>query len=201
MEKKHPMYMIIPVFIFIATVLLSISYHEFSYFLVPVLIIGFLNVFMDQRSQKELENYQKLGERLFLQNFGMEADKTELIQRPVSTYDRLQHGIFGKGVQMKFRSQGKVYKGIVDSETETLHMKEPLFLPVYTDGSISIWKETPQKYGSGMPKKVEYYDCDELLQRIEYLDENGQLKKGSWRRYEGREEYWNPKKEEWEPIP
>ena len=45
--------------------------------------------------------------------------------------------------------------------------------------------------------------CDdtEILQKVDYLSEDGSLLKGSWRRYKGAEEYWNPKKEVWEPVP
>ena len=202
MERKHTLYtIVIPIILFVVTAFVSVLSHRSSYIFFGVLAAGIVSYLLEQKSRKELESSRTLGETLFSAQCGIKADKTELIYRSVSEYDRLQYGVSGKGVQVKFWSQGKVYKGIIDTENQTLHMKEPVLFPVYAGDPIPLWKETVNIYGNGMPKKVEFYDSTEFLHRVDYLDEKGVLTKGSWRRLKDIEAYWNPKKEVWEPVP
>jgi hypothetical protein len=81
-----------------------------------------------------------MGETLFLKKFGVKADKAEpLPLLPVSTYYRLQEGLSKKSFHIKFRSQGKGYKGILDKEPQELYIQEPVLLPVYGDDLVPVW--------------------------------------------------------------
>ena len=163
--------------------------------------VGAVNVYSTHHKQKKLEKVKKLAEKLFLLNIGKRADRVELILRPTPTYDRLNQGFSDKTTQVKFWLEDEISKGIVDIKYEVLYMKEPVILPVYAGELIPVWKEVTKMHKNGMPKKVEFYDSTELPHRMDYLDEKGDLKKGSWRRAEGIVEYWNPKAQVWEPIP
>lgn len=149
--------------------------------------------------RRTFKENRKLGETLFLREFGVKPDKVEpLLLPPVSKY-RLKEGISKKSFYIKFLSQGKVLKGVIDKENQVLYMEEPVLLPVYADDTVSAWKYVVKIHSNGKPKKVVYYDENEQLCGEEYLDENGVLKRASWRRLKGIEVYWNPKKQVWEP--
>lgn len=163
-------------------------------------IFGAVNLYLVLAQQKEIEKRTKLAEDLFIRTFGKKADKVEPILREICTLGPLAQILSDKTMRAKFRSGKKVYKGTVDVKNEVLHIEEPELVPVYADESIPLWKEVSKLHKNGTPKKVEYYDGNEFPLGEEYFDENGGLKKGSWRRYKGREEYWNPEKQEWEPI-
>ena len=141
-----------------------------------------------------------MGKTLFLREFGVNPDKVEpLPLLPVSKYCRLKEGISKKSFHIKFLSQGKIHKGVIDTEDQVLHMKEPVLLPVYDDNVVSAWKYVVKMHRNGKPKKTVYYDENEKLCGEEYSDETGVLKRGSWRRSKGIEVYWNPRKQVWEP--
>lgn len=202
MVRKHTLYtIVIPIIIFVVSAFVSVFSHGFSYIFFGVLAVGIVSILLERKSRKELESFRTLGETLFSAQYGIKADKTELIYRSVSEYDRLQYGVSGRGVQVKFWSQRKVYKGVIDTENQTLYMREPVLFPVYAGDPIPLWKETSNMHGNGMPKKVEFYDSTEFLHRVDYLDEKGVLTKGSWRRLKDAVAYWNPKKQIWEPVP
>lgn len=197
---KRLLYLTIVVGIFSLLAAVTSSRRPYWYLLLVVSAV-FLNIASSYIQSKRIETYTKMGEKLFLLNCGAEADKTEIILRPVSKYDKKIYRIPGKAVQMKFWSQKTVYKGILDTERGLLHMKEPVSLPVYQGESVLVWKETPAVHRNSMPKKVEFYDSTELLHRVDRCDEKGNLVKDSWRRHNGIVEYWNPKEQTWEPIP
>ncbi len=167
---------------------------------VGAVMFGAVNLYLILAEEKKIEKHTKLAEDLFMRTFGKKADKAEPILRKTCTLDTLAQILSDETMRAKFRSGKKVYKGTVDVKNEVLYMEEPELAPVYADESIPLWKEVSKLHKNGMPKKVEYYDGNEFPHGEEYLDENGALKKGSWRRHKGREEYWNPKKQEWEPI-
>lgn len=176
-------------------------YLGLTYSSIFAILVGLLNVIWVLYSANLLEKYYQLGERLFIQSFGVNPDKSEMIQRPLGEYDRLEVGTSGKAIQMKFWLEGEVHKGIIDVQNSVLYMKSPVPLPVYAGISIPVWKETTEMHGNGMSKKVEFYDSQELPHRVDFLDEKGNLTKGSWRRHEGVEKYWNSRKQIWESIP
>ena len=73
-------------------------------------------------------------------------------------------------------------------------------MPVCVGEDVPVWKEVTKMLKSGMPHKIESYDDYDLLHRVDYLDEKGVLCRGSWKRREGIEEYWNPETQVWEPV-
>lgn len=147
----------------------------------------------------KLEKGRKIGEDLFLSQFGVRPDEVKVLSAFTYKYDRLTHGISTHSVRIKFQSQGKVYKAIVDIENKKLYIKEPVFLPVHTADVIPVWKDVTRIHRNGMAKTVVFYDADERPRGENHLDEEGNLRKGSWRRYKGTEVYWFPKKQVWEP--
>jgi len=164
------------------------------------LVTGAVNVYMNYAEVKEIDKHTKLAEDLFIRNFGKKADKVEPILRKTCRYGPLAQILSDKTLRVKFWSENTVSKGTVDVKSEVLYLEEPELMPVYADESIPLWKEVSKIYSGGMPKKVEFYDENELVHGQEYLDKNGALKEGSWRRYKGTEEYWDPKKQKWKPI-
>ncbi|MGD2247641.1 MAG: hypothetical protein PVF58_04485 [Candidatus Methanofastidiosia archaeon] len=169
-----------------------------------IFLVGFvtsINIFSNYIQQKRMKSYLKIGKEQFLLSFGVEPDKVKIITRPLSTYDKKTMGISGKAAQIKFWSNEKIYKAIIDFEYRFLHMKGPVFYPVYNGEDILLWKETPVAHKNGTPKKVEFYDGTELLHRVDYRDSKGNLVKDSWRRHHGTVEFWDPKKQIWVPIP
>lgn len=70
---------------------------------------------------------------------------------------------------------GKALKGIVDIDNEILYMKPLVWMPVYTEDLMAVWRNTPEMHRNGMPKKVEFRDSSEIPQRIDYLDQNERL--------------------------
>lgn len=165
------------------------------------LVIGVVNVYFNYARSREVKKHTRLAEELFLHHFGKKADKTEIILRHTYRVGPLKRLLSDKTEWAKFWSQNKVYKGTVDVENQVLYIEEPEFVPVYADESVPLWKEVTRVYSNGMPKKVEFYDDTEFPHREEYLDKSGALKSGSWRRLKGSMEYWNPKKQIWEPVP
>lgn len=182
-------------------VIIPYVYLGITYLNIFIILVGLLNCAWVFYSVILVEKYYQLGERLFIQRFGVKPDKSEMIQRRLSKVDRSEAGASSKAAWMKFWREGEVYKGIVDLQNEVLYMKSPILLPVYAGVSMPVWKETTEVYRDGTPKKVEFYDSKELPHREDYLDKRGNLTKDSWRRREGVEEYWNPKKQIWESIP
>jgi hypothetical protein len=162
------------------------------------LIAGAVNFYINWKAKKNIEEGKKKAENLFYVTTGKKADRSETIIRPTPRYDCLNQGITGETFQVKFWAEHKAYKGIMDMTNSALYMREPELLPVYKGESTTVWKEVATMHKNGMPKKVVFYDNKELPHRTDYLDEKGTLKKGSWRRREGIEEYWNPKTHVWE---
>lgn len=165
------------------------------------MLVGAVNIYLNRTRTKEIEKHTLLAEDLFFRNFGKRADKTEIILRHTFPSDSLKEVVSDKTEWVKFWSDNQVLKGRVDVINQVLYIEEPELTPVYTEGSVPLWKEVTSLYSNGMPRKVEFYDDTEFPHREEYFDKNGALKKGSWRRCKGSMEYWDPKKEAWEPVP
>lgn len=208
MRKTTPWIALIVCFLATVSFLLTLASWQSSsspYFkwavitYVGCMITGAVNLYLSIIRQKEIRKHTQLAERLFLHNFGKEADKTEIILRRTYTVGPLKQLLSDKIEWVKFWSENKVYKGTLDVKNQALYMDEPVLTPVYADKSEPLWKEISKTYGNGTPKKVEFYDGTEFPHGEEYLDDEGALKSGSWRRYKGNMEYWNPKKHVWEP--
>ena len=127
------------------------------------------------REWLKLEKGLKISEDLFLSQFGVKPDEVKALSAFTYKYDRLTHGISAHSVRMKFRSQGEVYKAIVDIENKKLYIKEPVSLPVHTGDVITVWKDVTKIHSNGMPKTVVFYDADERPHGENHLDEEGNL--------------------------
>jgi hypothetical protein len=132
---------------------------------------------------------RKLGEDLFLSKFGVELDEVKVLSTFIHKHNHLKKGISKNSVWIKFWSQKKVYKGIVDIENEMLYIKEPIPLTMHTGELIPVWKDVTAVHRNGLPKKEVFHDADERPRGVVYLDKEGCLKRGSWRRYKGIEVY------------
>jgi hypothetical protein len=199
MRRNSTILIILNVLLLLALIIPYV-YLGITYLNMFIILGGLLNCTWVFYSVKLVEKYYQLGERLFIQQFGVKPDKSEMIQRRLSKVDRLEAGASSKAAWMKFWLEKEVYKGIVDLQKEILYMKSPILLPVYAGVSMPVWKETAGVHRNGMPKKVGFYDSKELPHREDYLDKRGNLTKDSWRRLEGVEEYWNPKKQVYERL-
>ena len=189
---------LITLVIILAAIRLLLYGFSYSFALLAIAYSVLLVIICYER--RTFKENRKLGETLFLREFGVEADKVEpLPLLPVSKYYHIKEGISKKSFYIKFWSQKKVLKGVIDRENQTLHMREPVLLPVYDDNVVSAWEYVVKMHRNGKPKKTLYYDENEQLCGEEYSDENGVLKRGSWRRLKGIEVYWNPRKQVWEP--
>ncbi|MBU7031780.1 MAG: hypothetical protein HXS53_04555 [Theionarchaea archaeon] len=148
------------------------------------------------------ENINKiceLGRSLFFSRFGVQPDNVEyLFKRPLK-FCRMTFGLLGPTCELRFFLKGKELRGVLNREEETLHMNDPIHMPVYTSESIPVWKEITKMYDSGIPKKIEYYDDMRALIGVDFLDANGTLMKKSWRREEGVLKRWDMETEEWVP--
>jgi hypothetical protein len=164
-----------------------------------IMIGVFFFAVLEGLAWKKIKKGWELGETLFLNEVGAIPDKIEVLSAFTYKYDQITKGISSHSVRIKFWSQERVYKGIIDIKKEKLYIKEPMMLPVYTGDPVLVWKEVISVYKNILPKKVEYYDADENLCGIDHFDKEGNLKKGSLRRYKGREVYWFPQKGAWEP--
>lgn len=142
----------------------------------------------------------RLAEESFYTAFGINPDKVEFIFRPPTRHELEEIGI-SEAVQIKTWSEGKASKFFLDIEKRLLQARTPILFPVYSEDVIPLWKEVIRTHKQGNPKHLEYYDDNEILQKVDYLSENGSLLKGSWRRHRSAEEYWNTKKKVWEPVP
>lgn len=119
----------------------------------------------------------------------------------IPIYDRLNRGFSDKTASARFWVGDRILRGILDIEHKVLYLKEPVMMSVYRGESIPVWEEVTEVHKNGMPKKVEFYDEINIPHRMDYLDEKGNIRKGSWRRVEGVVEYWNSKAQVWEPVP
>jgi len=174
------------------------SYTMLLYANIFIAVGIFFSGSMTVMEWKKSERGRKLGEDLFLSKFGVKPDKVKVLSTFTYKYDHLK-GISKNSVRIKFWSQEKVYKGVVDIENKRLYIKEPVLLLMFTGDVIPVWKDVTAVHRNGMPKRVVFNDADERPRGMDYLDEEGTLKKGSWRRYKGREVYWFPEKQVWEP--
>ncbi|MGD2249602.1 MAG: hypothetical protein PVF58_14440 [Candidatus Methanofastidiosia archaeon] len=207
MDKKYTIRTVIYIMLFVVSGIFNFlysyinlrSYTRFLYVSAFLTIGLFFCAVLEVWEWRKHEKGQKLGETLFLNKVGAIPDKIKVLSLFTYKYDQVTQGISSHSVRIKFWSQNKVYKGIVDIKKEKLYINEPMMLPVYTGDPVLVWKEVISVYKHTVPKKVEYYDADENLCGIDYLDKEGNLKKGSLRRYKGREVYWFPQKGAWEP--
>ena len=197
-------YLILAVIMFTAVSALLISYDtsdtEALIVSLAAILGGMVSVYDVFSKRKDTTTCQHMAEELFLLSYGKLPSKAELMMRPTSAYDQLIRGLSSKTAQVKFWVKDEICKGIVDVEKRVLYMKEPIMMPVYPNESIRVWREVTEMHENGMPKKVEFYDKFEIPHRMDYLDDKGILKKGSWRRVEGTVKYWNPKAQMWEPV-
>jgi hypothetical protein len=190
----------INILLFLAVVVLQMS-RDLTYWSIFMVLSLAGNVAFHLHSKNLVEKCRRVGEPLFTQQFGAKPDRVECIQTPPGKYDCLEFGITGRALQIGFWLNGKALKGIIDIDNEVLYMKPLVWMPVYTEDLTAAWRNTPEMHRNGMPKKVEFRDGNEIPQRVDYLDQKGSLAKGTWRRYKGCEQYWNPEKETWEPVP
>ena len=207
MDKKYTIKMIAFAGFFVGSGIFSFLYTYIN--LPPYTQLSYVDVFftsslffcavLEVLEWRKRKKSWELGEHLFLNKCGAVPDKIKVLSLFTFKYDQVTQGISSHSVQIKFSSQKKVYKGIVDVKKEKLYIKEPMLLPVYTGDSVRVWKDFTAVHHNKMPKRVEYRDADEQLCGIDYLDEKGNLKKGSLRRYNSREVYWFPEKQVWEP--
>jgi len=135
-----------------------------------------------------------------LVNTGMEVDNIEFISRTPTAYDLRNHGIFGDAVQVKIWSQRKAYKGLFDTDTNILHLREQVLFPLYSDNLTALWKEVTKMYDDGTPMQVEFRDSFEVLHGVDYLDQDGFRTKRSWRRHLNVVERWNLERKTWGPL-
>ena len=205
MDLKYTIFMVALVGSSVVLAILNLLYaylHSFAKLLYPnvfVMVGIFFFAVMTVLEWAKREKGLKLGEKLFLSKFGVKPDKTKILLAFTYKYDHLHYNISTKSLQIKFWSQGQVYKGIVDIENERLLIKEPVLLTVHTGDVIPVWKDVTKVHRNGKPKAVVFRDDAEQLRGIDYLDEEGILKRGSLRRYKSIEVYWFPEKEVWEP--
>jgi hypothetical protein len=210
MDKKYNIKMITFVVVFVISGISNFLYiyknrglegldawlfYANAFVMVGAFFFAVLGVLEWRKCKKSWE----LGETLFLNKCGAIPDKIKILSVFTYKYDQITQGISSHSVRIKFWSQGKVYKGIIDIKKENLYIKEPMLLPMHTGDSVSVWKDITAVHQNTMPKRVEYRDADENLSGLDYLDEEGNLKKGSLRRYNSKEVYWFPEKEVWEP--
>lgn len=201
LTMRRSLTMIIVLETAVVVVLIAINaYLRIMYLSVFMILLGLLYWAGVFYTVMLADKYYQVGEKLFTQRFGVKPDKTEMTSRRLSRYDQLEEGTSGKAVWMKFWLKGEFYKGIVDIQNEALYMKTPTALPAYPGVLIPVWKETVETYRSRTPKRVEYRDRKDLPHRVDYLDRKGNLTGDSWRRREGAEEYWNPKKRIYERL-
>ncbi|MBU6996175.1 MAG: hypothetical protein HXS41_00805 [Theionarchaea archaeon] len=200
MRREQKILAAASILLYIAVPVLLVS-RDFTYWTLLMVLSLAANIAFHLHSKSLFEKCHRIGESLFTQQFGTKPDRVEYIQTPPGKYDCLEVGITGRGLQIGFWLNGKALKGIVDIDEKILYMKPLIWMPVYTHDLMAVWRNTPEMHGNGMPKKVEFRDSNEVLQRIDYLDQKGILKRGTWRRYKGIEQYWNPGNETWEPVP
>ena len=200
MERLHITYISLIIFVVTSLILAFMPiYGKKFYILSLVLILGLLNTYLSIKSDRETKKYLEIAEKAVQSKFGSQVT-VECLVRPAN-HDKIIYGITGTPIPVKFRYGSDVYKGIVDAANESLYIKEPVLLPVYSEELIPVWKDVTNVHKNGLPKKVEFYDSGELLHRVDYLDERGNLVKESWRRNKGTVEYWDQKKQVWEQVP
>lgn len=171
------------------------------WFLILTAVMTAINIYGGHRTRKQLEEAKKLAEELFPLSSKRKTDKIDILLRPTPTYDRLNRGFSDKTASARFWVGDRILRGILDIEHKVLYLKEPVMMSVYRGESIPVWEEVTEVHKNGMPKKVEFYDEINIPHRMDYLDEKGNIRKGSWRRVEGVVEYWNSKAQVWEPVP
>jgi hypothetical protein len=202
MERKQLIIFVsISLSVFFLVVAVDVFYHDLSISHLPVYMSYLIGIPLHYSILHKQEKYQKLADEILLAYFGKKADKIEVSSKPITNHDRIEYGIIGDTFRVKFWLEGKVHKGIIDKKSKILYLKEFELMPVCVGEDVPVWKEVTKMYRSGMPQKIEFYDDYDLLHRVDYLDEKGTLGRGSWRRREGIEEYWNPETQVWESVP
>jgi hypothetical protein len=196
MDKKHTIVTVMAIAFSMMVAVLAILTYEPSYLSVIIITFSLLAVVTDYYSWTKNKKCTTLGENLFQSKFGITPDKIRILSR-IHKYDQLEYGISTNSAWIEFLSQERVYRGIVDMENETLHIEEPILVPVYSDEVLPAWKVVTEVYRNGSPKTVELRGTNRQLYGVYYLDEEGALKRRSWRKYKGVEEYWNPETQRW----
>lgn len=203
MERLHTTYISIIIFVLSVLIIAIARVYGKNFYVISLIflfILILMNSFLSYKSEKETKKCHEIAEKAVLSKFGSQVT-VEFLARPTSNYDKVLHGITGTPIPVKFRCGPDIYKGIVDAADGSLYIKEPVLLPVYSEELIPVWKDVTNVHKNGLPKRVEFYDSDELLHRVDCLDERGNLVKESWRRNKGTVEYWNQKKQVWEQVP
>jgi hypothetical protein len=172
------------------------DYSHYSIFIIIATAILILyNVF----KWKEIQATIELGRDLFFSKFNVYPNNIEYEHKSLSQHDYLTLGIFGPATHLKFFLKGKEFRGIISKEEQKLFMEEPVYMPVFSAKAIPVWKDVKKRYGTGIPKKIEYYDDMRTLVGIDFFNEIGILIDKSWRMYKGRRETWSMKNHEWIP--
>jgi len=169
---------------------------------IVIYIIVFFNIgafFFALHRWENTNEICELGRNLFFSRFGVQPDNVEYLSKKPPEYDRLAFGLYGSVFQLKFFLKGKELRGIINREDQGLYMRDPVYMPVYTTELIPVWKEITQMYGTGIPRKIEYYDDTWALIGVDFLYGNGMLMKKSWKRHEGILKRWNMENREWIP--
>jgi hypothetical protein len=201
-QKKDNITLFILIISFVLGIVPNLLTMNWSDVSIVIYIIVFFYIGAFFFALHRWENTNKiceLGRNLFFSRFGVQPDNVEYLNNKPLEYDRLAFGLYGSVFQLKFFLKGKELRGIINREEQGLYMREPVYMPVYTTESIPVWKEIIEMYGTGIPKKIEYYDDTRALIGVDFLYENGMLKKKSWRRHEGILKRWNMENREWIP--
>lgn len=182
-----------PVALIFFVILIFTFYFDPSYSVTLGTFVASLSALVPHYERSKLKKV--INQQLV--NTGMEVDNIEFISRIPSEFDLRNHGISGDAVQVKIWSQRKAYKGLFDTDTNILHLKEQILFPLYSENVTALWKEVTKMYGDGTPKQVEFRDSFEVLHGVDYLDRDGFRTKRSWRRRLNVVERWNPKRKSW----
>lgn len=145
------------IFIFIVSSIFSvISFIRFGdAWEISVLYILFVFIAILYRLHwwNTIDAFRTVGEQQFSTKFGVNPDNVEYMKESPPWHQLQKLGIYGPVYQFRFFVKGKEYRGIVSKNEKILYMKDPLYLPVYNNNPIPVWKEVKKVYRSGNPKK------------------------------------------------
>ncbi|MBU7042390.1 MAG: hypothetical protein HXS47_02270 [Theionarchaea archaeon] len=189
------------IFIFIVSSIISvISFLRFGDawdIVVLYILFVFIAILYRLHQWNTIDTFRTVGEQQFSTKFGVTPDNVEYMKESPPRHQLEKLGICGPVYQFRFFVKGKEYRGIVSKEEKILYIKDPIYLPVYDNDPIPVWKEVTKVYRSGIPKKIEYYDDMRALVRVDFFYEHGERKNNSWRRHRGILERWDAKTRQW----
>lgn len=198
MGTKETIYMGVVVGLAVLSLSFAVQYDASGYAIVSIFFSLFSAITIFYMWYKN-EQALRLSENLFYWKYGIKPEKMKILTGYIYTYDHLVYGIPKNAIRMKFWWQNTIYKGIVDLENEKLHIKEPLYIPVYDDIPIPVWKEVTKVYTTGIPKEIQFLDAHETLHSVEYFTDDGIRTQLSWKKVRGVELVWNQKEKKWRP--